>query len=143
MYYVNIEQIERRLDYTATVAQAAQRLAANETDSDPVLAMSRERVLQLAIELVTDVGSYLIDGFMMRDAGSYEDIVEVLRGEEVLDNQLADALVQLVQWRKPLLQQYMDLPQEQMRRFIPVLPEQLRTFAEQVRQFLQRNQELL
>ncbi|GIQ68145.1 DUF86 domain-containing protein [Xylanibacillus composti] len=143
MYYVNIDQIEKRLDFSQHVGTVARRLAENAADPDPVLALSRERVLQLAIELVTDVGSYLIDGFMMRDAGSYEDIVEVLQGEEVLDDRLAEALVNLVKWRKPLMQQYMDLPQEQLSGLIPPLGEQLQAFAEQVRQFLQRNKDLL
>lgn len=143
MYYVKIDQIEKRLAFAETIAQVSERLAEHGTALDPVLVLSRERVLQLAIELVTDVGSYLIDGFMMRDAGSYEDIIEILRGEEVLDSPLADALVQLVKWRKPLLQQYMELPQQELSSFIPPLGEQLHAFAEGVRQFLQRNQDML
>ena len=38
----------------------------------------------------------MIDGFIMRDASSYEDIVEVLREEGVFDDSLGADLHELV-----------------------------------------------
>lgn len=101
MYYVNQEQIERRLNVLPMIAEALQRTEGGQVDS--LERFARERALHLALEVVTDVGSYLIDGFIMRDASSYEDIVEIIHGERVIDEELFTVLIQLVRLRKPLV----------------------------------------
>ncbi len=123
MYYVNEEQIAARLRFLPTVTKALRALAsgakagAGEGDAEAGLLthFAEERALYLAIEAVTDVGSFLIDGFMMRDASSYEDIVDVLRTEGVLPEETAVGLKALVGLRRALTQDYMDLPRNGLR----------------------------
>src|SRR5690554_4090169 len=68
-----------------------------------------ERAIHLAAECITDIGNYLIDGFVMRDAASYEDIIDILYGENVFSAELYGWLRPLVKLRKPLVQSYYDL----------------------------------
>lgn len=114
MYYVNEEQIDARLRFVPTIVEALEALARDRDESGAEAALlahfAQERALQLAVEAVTDVGSMLIDGFMMRDASSYEDIIDVLQGEGVLTDEAADGLKSLVALRRPLMQEYMDWP---------------------------------
>ncbi|AWB44121.1 DUF86 domain-containing protein [Paenibacillus sp. CAA11] len=135
MYYVNQEQIERRLNVLPMIAEALQRTEGGQVDS--LERFARERALHLALEVVTDVGSYLIDGFIMRDASSYEDIVEIIHGERVIDEELFTVLIQLVRLRKPLVQDYYeehDIYAQWMRQ----LPSSLADFAAQVREYLRQ-----
>ena len=105
MYYVNREQIERRLDVIPEILQVF--TLANTNPGEHLLARyAEERAIHLAIEVVTDVGSYLIDGFIMRDASSYEDIVEIMMDEQVVDKELGNILTKLVRLRRPLVQSY-------------------------------------
>lgn len=145
MYYVNHEQIELRLKFIPTLTDSCERLAAQwETASSPdklLLHFAQERVLHLAIETVTDIGSLLIDAFMMRDASSYEDIVEILEGEGVFEPSVGATLRQLVQLRKPLVQDYAAYPRETLHPLIRELPAILGVFAKAVPVFI--NKELV
>jgi len=94
--------------------------------------------LHLAGEVVTDAGSLLIDGFLMRDASSYEDIVDILHGEGVLTDELHAPLVELVRLRKPLVQQYARWPRDKLHPLTARLTALLPAFAEAVRSFIAR-----
>ena len=140
MYYVNQEQIQHRLDAIPQIIQGLTE-AAESWDGGVVLGMVQERALHLAIEVVTDVGSYLIDGFIMRDASSYEDIMEINHEEKVFDGEIYSVLLELVSLRKPLAQEYYLWNRSELHRLTPVLPDILNKFAVQVREYIQ--QELL
>ena len=46
--------------------------------------LALERMVQISIDSVLDVGNAMIDGFIMRDPGSYEDIIDILLDEKVI-----------------------------------------------------------
>ncbi|MCR8631030.1 DUF86 domain-containing protein [Paenibacillus radicis (ex Xue et al. 2023)] len=142
MYYVNHEQVELRLQFIPTLSESCERLAAqweSTSESDRLLLhFAQERTLHLAIETVTDIGSLLIDAFMMRDASSYEDIIEILQGEGVFEHSLGAILRQLVQLRKPLVQDFTVFPRESLHPLICELPNALTSFAEAVPVFIRK-----
>ncbi len=137
MYYVNKEQIQQRLDAIPEIAAGLTK-AAESWDGGVVLGMVQERALHLAIEVVTDVGSYLIDGFIMRDASSYEDIMEINHEEKVFDGEIYQVLLQLVSLRKPLVQEYYTWNRSELHPLTKLLPDVLKKFAEQVREYIQQ-----
>jgi uncharacterized protein YutE (UPF0331/DUF86 family) len=138
LYYVNHEQIAERLEMIPMLTGAAETLAAQwpERGDDVLLVFAQERLLHLGIELVTDVGSLLIDGFIMRDASSYEDIIDILRTEGVFDEDLYDPLQQLVRLRKPLVQDYTTLQRGELHPLTAFIPAMLPQFASSVKQFM-------
>ncbi|PYI56141.1 DUF86 domain-containing protein [Paenibacillus flagellatus] len=138
MYYVNEEQIGERLAFIPSLAEAADKLSASwrEGGPDVLLAFAQERLLHLAVELVTDVGSLLIDGFLMRDASSYEDIVDILRVEGVFGDELSEPLQAIVRLRKPLVQEYAKLDRSGLHPLVGKLPDVLASFGESVRAFM-------
>src|SRR5690242_16711498 len=105
MYFINHEQINQRIQFLAALADASKQLEEQwaKGTHDLVWQLAQERVLHLAIETVTDVGSLLIDAFILRDASSYEDIVEIVHGEGAYSETLKETLLQLVKLRKPLV----------------------------------------
>ncbi|CAM4240842.1 uncharacterized protein YutE (UPF0331/DUF86 family) [Paenibacillus endophyticus] len=105
MYYVNREQIAVRLDAIAEIAAALDVLA-DQWQGTLLEGLAQERALHLAIETVTDVGSFLIDGFILRDASSYEDIIEISGEAGAFPADMQSTLIELVQLRKPLVQDY-------------------------------------
>lgn len=135
MYYVNREEIEKRLACIPELAAALAELAA-EWRGTLLEGLAQERALHLALEIVTDVGNFLIDGFMMRDASSYEDIVDVIGGEGVIPASRAAAFRDLVALRKPLVQEYDSWPRGELQPLTKDLPELLRGFAADVREYL-------
>lgn len=138
VYYVKYDEIRQRQRFLSELADAAEKLNREWSDAAPYSAYAQERMLHLAIESVTDIGSLLIDGFMMRDAGSYEDIIEILRGEEVMDEDVAARLTDLIRLRKPLIQDYIGFDRASRHPLLADLPDTLRAFSVQVDQFLDR-----
>ncbi|MCG0041029.1 DUF86 domain-containing protein, partial [Escherichia coli] len=49
----------------------------------------------------------MIDGFIMRDPGSYDDIMDILVDEKVVTEKEGDELKKLIAYRKTLVQQYL------------------------------------
>lgn len=146
MYYLNREQFEERLRFVPVLVSVAAELGGAIPSTAPKpgngcplpVAFAAERVLHLAIETVTDIGSLLIDAFMMRDASSYEDIVDIIRGEGVVDAQTAAILSELVSLRRPLVQHYYAFHRGAVHPLLHTLPEWLPHFGESVRAFVER-----
>lgn len=137
MYYVNMEQIEHRLKFITVIVDAIHQLQQRWGDAPLLDALAQERILHLAIESVTDIGTYMIDGLMMREASSYEDIVEILYGEQVFSEKIRDVLLELVQLRRPLVQHYFSFERvEDPHHLIPAILDVLPQFVEKVRLFL-------
>ncbi|MNU52581.1 hypothetical protein D3C71_415940 [compost metagenome] len=137
MYYVNREQIERRLNMIPQIIEVLnQAEAKTNQDLELLYAFAEERALHLGIEVVTDVGSYLIDGFIMRDASSYEDIIDIMLDEKVVDGELAALLTELVRLRRPLVQEYFDWRKDGLSELVTGLPDALTSFALKVRDYL-------
>ncbi|MFM9277883.1 DUF86 domain-containing protein [Paenibacillus jiagnxiensis] len=137
MYYVNREQIELRLKAIPEIAEGLRRVSSGWT-GDLMQGLVQERCLHLAIETVTDAGSYLIDGFIMRDASSYEDIISIIHGEEVIDESVFAPIYELVSLRKPLVQEYFRWKRTELHKLTPLLPEVLERFAASVEGYLDR-----
>ncbi|WP_127585851.1 DUF86 domain-containing protein [Paenibacillus koleovorans] len=141
MYYVNEEQIELRMAMIPVIADACASIRKDSrgaAELSLLAKLAQERVLHLAIELVTDVGSLLIDGFLLRDASSYEDIIEILRVEGVFAEQDAELLLELVRLRRPLVQEYMTWSARELHPLVDRLPQLLPAFESSVRRFMER-----
>jgi uncharacterized protein YutE (UPF0331/DUF86 family) len=139
MYYVDRNQIEERIRFVPYIIEASERLSLLWDASDPIYVLAQERVLHLAIEVITDVGSLLIDGFLMRDASSYEDIITVLIFEKVFSKDLEIPLIQLAKLRKPLVQDYMHFERRSLHPSIKLLPSLLRNWEASVLLFMKQD----
>jgi uncharacterized protein YutE (UPF0331/DUF86 family) len=140
MYFVNHDQIEQRLRFLQVIAEACEQVLGEweKGEASLHLQFSQERVLHLAIESVTDVGSLLIDAFILRDASSYEDIVDILHGEGAFNVDLAAILIELVKLRKPLTQDYVNWNREALHPLLTQLPQALSEFAVNIRDFMKK-----
>ncbi|WP_128894733.1 DUF86 domain-containing protein [Longirhabdus pacifica] len=141
MYYINDKEIEKRLQFIPTLITAMEELQ-SEPEAGLVHYFAQDRTLHLAIEVITDVGSYIIDGYLMREASSYEDIITVIAGENVLSQQIVDPIIKLVQERRNLVQDYYELPQhtlsidnDQLKALCLIL----QTFKQDVELYLEQN----
>ena len=135
MYYVNRTSIDARLACVPDIALALSELA-SDWRGTLLQGLAQERALHLAVEIVTDVGSSLIDGFLMRDASSYEDIIDIIAGESVVPADVAEPLRRLVSLRKPLVQDYAEWARTEMHGLTPELPALLNRFSDHVRDYL-------
>lgn len=103
MYFVNRQSILERIDVIHSMIQFydTNKNPKNKTDE-----LAFERMTQLLIDSILDIGNAMIDGFIMRDPGSYEDIVDILMDEKVITQKLGESIKALIPIRKHLLQDY-------------------------------------
>ena len=108
VYDVDTDRIERQLrvlrECAAVLEETKRRTGAEQGDS--VLFFAASRALHLAVECMIDVGTVMIDGFIMRDPGGYLDIVDILEDERVIPAEGAERIRELVRFRDKLVRGY-------------------------------------
>ena len=133
MYFVDIEKLEARL----TVFDQQIHLVEQHPQWETLIEhRALERIGMLMIESVLDVGNAIIDGFIMRDPGSYQDIVDILLDEKVIHSQLHQSLGKLIVFRKQLMQDYGDMDIEKLKEYLLEDHVNLAHFPKQVREFM-------
>lgn len=134
MYFVDRKRIEK-------IAAHLEELTAVYTNksqwtSYPESHFILERVASSTIEAILDIGNSMIDGFIMRDPGSYEDIIDILVDEKVVTADMEEGLKAIVGLRKAVVRDYFAVDATQvdsiLAKYLPVLVE----FPKQVRSYL-------
>lgn len=134
VYFVDRGKIEKNLHYLENQIHLFEGKKEWNTDLEKA---ALERLLQMMIESMLDVGNSLIDGFIMRDPGSYDDIIDILEDERVITAEMSESYKRIVPIRKILQQQYTDVNhQEIVESFQKELPF-IKEFAPKVRTYLE------
>lgn len=112
MYFVDRIKIEQMLRFLE--AQLARLEEKQDWKQDEFSQLALERLIQVSIDSVLDVGNAMIDGFIMRDPGSFEDIIEILLDEKVITDEIATQFKNVLPLRKMLVQDYLEVSHEQL-----------------------------
>ncbi|MED0657394.1 DUF86 domain-containing protein [Anoxybacillus ayderensis] len=131
MYFVDRQKIEKTLKYMEEVVSYVQQ-----PFHTPIEKLALERIGHVIIESIIDVGNAMIDGFIMRDPGSYEDIIDILVDERVLSDEDGEALKQIIHFRKKLVQQYIDVPHDELLNALQNYRHVLQSFPIAIRTYL-------
>lgn len=118
MYRVNTEKINEILTYiTKQVLPAMRRAFAVSRETflnDDTAGFAAERLFHVFIEGMTDVGNLLIDGFIMRDPGGYDDIVDIMEDERVYTPEQARVFKRIILLRKEIVREYIRIDRGQL-----------------------------
>ncbi len=112
MYFVDRNKITTTLDYMnelLTIFEATPDWLANDVNK-----LALERLTHSFIEGMMDVGNAMIDGFIMRDPGSYEDIIDIMDDEEVIRKEMSEPLKEVVRLRDMIVRDYVSVDHEQL-----------------------------
>lgn len=134
MYFVDREQIELKLNFL----EKQLKLFEDQTNwSSDIEKLALERICHMCIESILDVGNAIIDGFIMRDPGSYEDIIEILLDEKVINKDKATGLKEVILLRKILVQDYLEVNYDELGRTFTTQEKYLKSFPADVRTYIQ------
>ncbi len=134
MYFIDREKIESMLAYIEFLTSLFQD---NKEWEDPLQKLALERIGHTMIESILDVGNAMIDGFIMRDPGSYEDIIDILEDELVIHKDHASSLKKLISFRKILVQEYSFVNHSILAQTLTLEIESVMAFPQNVRNYLQ------
>ena len=133
MYFIDREKIEKTLVYMET--QIALFEEQNDWKSN-LEKLALERIGQTLIESILDTGNAMIDGFIMRDPGSYDDIIDILDDEKVIKNGMSSSLKKVISFRKMLVQEYIEIDHHQIESMLKNELATLKQFPLCVRDYL-------
>lgn len=136
MYHIDTSRIKRQLLYLQTCLNVLQDVERGSLER-VTEQFAAARALHVAIECITDIGNALIDGFIMRDPGSYDDIIEILKDEQVIPAQEASQLKRLVAHRKILVLNYTEIDKK-MLQYLIELGQALKPFASRIESYLKQ-----
>jgi len=132
MYFVDRSKIEEILVYMDEILQQIK----GKKLSSLLDKLALERAVHVLIESILDTGSMMIDGFIMRDPGSYEDIIDILIDEKVLPAAEEKAYKQFIQLRKKLVKEYTAVDHAFLQRVLTDHLAVLETFSTHIRNYL-------
>ncbi len=84
MYFVDRNKIITTLKHLDEILNIFEE--SNEWLNNDISKLAFQRIGHNTIESLMDVGNLIIDGFIMRDPGSYEDIIDIIIDEKVITN---------------------------------------------------------
>ncbi|AVQ99732.1 hypothetical protein OBCHQ24_12180 [Oceanobacillus iheyensis] len=132
MYFVDRSKIEQRLNYLDSMLTELKGMKYETLQQKLAL----ERIGHVSIEAILDVGNMMIDGFIMRDPGSYEDIIDILLDENVLPNEDGDPYKQVIGLRKMLVVDYVNVNHQVVYQAFSENMVQLSQFHTNIRKYL-------
>ncbi|MYL21123.1 DUF86 domain-containing protein [Halobacillus litoralis] len=132
MYFVDREKIEKILSYMETIQAEVKKQGFSSFREKLVL----ERLTHLTVEAFLDVGNMMIDGFIMRDPGSYDDMIDILLDEKVLPAEEEGAFKQFIQLRKMIVHEYTEVDHTAVAEAWTTYQEALEAFPERIRTYL-------
>lgn len=134
MYFVDRKKISETLTYMTSIIQLIDD--SHDFQSHPLEKLALERIAQNVIESIIDVGNSMIDGFIMRDPGSYEDIVDILTDEKVISPEMDAPLKEVVGLRKILVRDFMRVDHDKVYETIQRNRDVLSQFPEKIDHYL-------
>lgn len=109
MYFVNRSEIEQTLAHMESLLN---EIKATNGFNTPIEKLGLERLVHILIESILDVGNMMIDGFIMRDPGSYHDIIDILIDEKVLPEDDEASYKAIIDLRQVIVQEYLNIDHE-------------------------------
>ncbi|WP_342388600.1 DUF86 domain-containing protein [Salinicoccus bachuensis] len=105
MYFVDKDILLERLDYIEDLA----------ADFDRKEGLALERTCHMLIEAVVDVGNMIIDAFILRDPGSYQDVMDIMENEGAIPPEDNGHFRETFRWRSELTRNYTQLDHRAMK----------------------------
>ena len=107
MYFVDRNKINSTLSHMNSLVFLVEDK--KDWTSNTIDQLALERIALTIIESIIDVGNSMIDGFIMRDPGSYDDIIDILTDEKVITIEMDEPLKKVIQLRKMLVRDFIDI----------------------------------
>ena len=134
MYFIDRGKIKEAITYMDALIALYEENSQWDSLKDQ---LALERLALGAIEAVIDVGNSMIDGFIMRDPGSYEDIIDILVDEKVITEEMDKPLKELVGLRKMLVREFIAVDHGEIKRVMDAHLGSLKHFGPKVAHYLE------
>ncbi len=135
MYFVDRNKISvtlKHLDELTSIFEKEENWLQND-----ITALALQRIGHNTMEALMDVGNLIIDGFIMRDPGSYEDIIDILVDEKVITPEMDKPFKEIVGLRKMLVREFVQVDNELVLNVLTTNIEAVKQFTPLVTNYLE------
>lgn len=135
MYFVDRNKISvtlKHLDELISIFEKENNWLQNE-----ITALALQRIGHNTMEALMDVGNLIIDGFIMRDPGSYEDIIDILLDEKVITPEMEKPFKEVVGLRKMLVREFVQVDNKLVLKVLKNNIEAVKKFSPRVTSYLE------
>ncbi|QCR33370.1 DUF86 domain-containing protein [Lysinibacillus sp. SGAir0095] len=137
MYFVDRNKISvtlKHLDELISIFEKEENWLQND-----ITALALQRIGHNTMEALMDVGNLIIDGFIMRDPGSYEDIIDILLDEKVITTEMEKPFKEVVGLRKMLVREFVQVDNELVQSVLTNNLEAIKQFSPLVTSYLEND----
>ncbi len=134
MYFVDRTKITKNLAHLDSLLNIFEQ-EPNWTEQ-PIKQLALQRIGHNVMESMMDVGNVMIDGFIMRDPGSYDDIIDILVDEKVITPDMEAPLKEVVGLRKMIVREFIEVNNEEIVRVLTASMDALKQFSPKVEAYL-------
>lgn len=135
MYFVDRNKITITLDHLDEILSIFEKEQNWLKDEISILAL--QRIGHNAMEAMMDVGNLIIDGFIMRDPGSYDDIIDILLDEKVITTDMEKPLKDVVGLRKMLVREFVQVNNKQVLEVLSGSLEAMKQFSTVAKNYIE------
>lgn len=112
MYFVDRKNINKSITHMNQLLSILE--TKNDWNDDEISKLALERIGQNLIECIIDIGNSMIDGFIMRDPGGYDDIIDILTDEKVITVEMEAPLKEVIDYRKIVVRDFHSVNHDQL-----------------------------
>lgn len=134
MYFVDRKKIALTLAHMNQLLNLIE--AKKDWQADELSKLAFERIGHNIIESIIDVGNSMIDGFIMRDPGGYDDIIDILTDEKVITVEMDQPLKEVIEFRKVLVRQFYEVDHAKLQEILKKNLQYLQQFPAAVETYL-------
>lgn len=134
MYFVDRTKITKNLAHLDSLLAIFEQ-EGNWNQND-VTKLALQRIGHNIMESMMDVGNVMIDGFIMRDPGSYDDIIDILVDEKVITPEMDAPLKEVVGLRKMIVREFLEVDNAEIVRVLSNNMAALKQFSPKVEAYL-------
>lgn len=134
MYFVDRTKITKNLAHLDSLVEIFEQ--EQDWEKNDVTKLALQRIGHNVMEAMMDVGNVMIDGFIMRDPGSYDDIIDILVDEKVIPTEMDAPLKEVVGLRKMIVREFLDVNNEEIVRVLKSNLPALKQFSSKVEVYL-------
>ncbi|MDW0117583.1 DUF86 domain-containing protein [Sporosarcina thermotolerans] len=135
MYFIDRNKINEALSYMESLLELFE--GHQKWNTDKVYELALQRIAHTVVESIIDVGNSMIDGFIMRDPGSYDDIIDIMEDEKVITAEMSEPLKKVLGLRTMIVREFVEVDNEEVETVLNETKEAIRAFPEKVRYYLE------
>lgn len=135
MYFIDRNQIELSLTHMEKLLTLYKEEKV--WGADLIHSLALARLTHVVIESIIDVGNTMIDGFIMRDPGGYDDIIDIMDDEKVITPEMSQPLKEVIGLRTMIVREFINVETETIVKVLDASIEELSEFSTKVRHYLE------